>query len=125
MAAILIVDNEPLIREMLMLVLERSGFAVVSAANGIQGLRKYHLYQDDIELVICDVAIPEMNGTMLVERLSAEQPNLPIIVMSDERDTGDLGSQPNLRFLPKPFDLTTLLSTVNSLVSDGKTLSAS
>jgi len=125
MAAVLVVDDEPVIREMLMLILERNGFAVVSAANGAQGLHKYRLYKDDIELVICDVAMPEMDGPTLIERLLKERPELPIIMMSDQSDSIDLGSHPNMRFIPKPFDLSRLLSTARSLISQGKSLSTS
>jgi len=122
MPAILVVDDEPLIREMLMLVLERGGFAVISAANGPQALSKYRLYKEDIELVICDVAITGTGGLSLVKNLQADQPDLPIILLSDHRDSMDLTSVSTLRFLPKPFDLFTLLSIVRSLISEGKTL---
>jgi two-component system cell cycle sensor histidine kinase/response regulator CckA len=125
MSAILVVDDEPMIREMLMLVLERSGFSVVSAANGVQALYKYHLYRDDIELVICDIAMPEMDGPALAKRLLAERPDLPMIMMSDQCDSIDLASQPALRFLPKPLDLSMLIATVRNLVTEGKSLSTS
>jgi len=125
MAAVLVVDDEPVIREMLMLILERGGFAVVSAANGVEGLHKYRQYKDDIELVICDVTMPETDGPNLVKRLLRDQPELPIIIMSDHCDSIDLGSQQNLRFIPKPFSLSTLLSTVRSLISKRESFSTS
>jgi CheY-like chemotaxis protein len=123
MAAILVVDDEPLIREMLMLVLERGGFTVLCAGNGVQALHKYHLYRDDIELVISDVSMPEMGGESLAMRLLAERPDLPVILLSDQCDSIDMTPHPNLRLLPKPFDLATLLSTVRSLVAEGRSLS--
>ena len=117
MAAILVVDDEPVIREMLMLVLERGGFVVHGAANGVQALYKYHLYSDEIEVVISDVAMPEMDGVALALHLLAERPDLPMILMSDHCDESGFCSQPNLRFLPKPFDLSTLVFTVRNLVT--------
>src|SRR5262245_29310885 len=124
MAAILVVDDEPLIREMLTLILERGGFQVYSAANGAQALHKFHLYRGDIDLVITDVGLPGMDGRALAMRLLAEQPSLPMILMSDRYDYMDLGSHSTLRFLPKPFNLAALLSTVRSLVAEGRSFSA-
>ena len=97
---------------------------MVSAANGVEGLHKYRLYKDDIALVICDVTMPEMDGPTLVMRLLREQPEQPIIMLSDHCESIDLGSQPNLRFIPKPFSLSTLLSTVRSLISKRESFSA-
>ena len=122
MATILVVDDEPLIRDMLTLVLKREGFSVVCAANGVQALYKYRLYKDDIELVICDVVMPELGGPALAERLLVEQPDLPIILMSDECDNIDSASRRNMRFLAKPFNLATLRSTVQSLVGERSTM---
>ena len=120
MSEILVVDGEPLICQLLVEVLEGEGFGVVSAANGQQALAKYRLHAKDIELVISDVVMPEMNGPALARRLLAERPDLPIILMSDQADISDLGSQPIVRFLSKPFDLESLVSTVRDLVPEGR-----
>jgi CheY-like chemotaxis protein len=124
MPAILVVDNEPLIREMLTIVLENEGFSVVSAADGVQALLWYHLHRQEIKLVISDVMMPKMNGFELARRLMAERPDIPIILMSDQADSTNLGPQPAVRFLPKPFDLSALLSTVQSLVAEESSVSA-
>jgi len=124
MAAILVVDDEPLIREMLMLVLEREGFTVLSAANARQAFNKYHLFSHEIELVISDVSMPGTDGLAFAKRLLAERPDLPIILMSDHGDDVDIGPLPTLRFVTKPFDLAALLSTVHGLVSEGASLSS-
>ena len=120
MPEILVVDDEPLIRQLLIEVLEGEGFSVVSAANGLQALVKYQLHAKDIDLVISDVVMAEMNGPALARRLLAERPDLPIILMSDQADTCDLGSQSIVRFLSKPFDLESLVSTVRGLVAEGR-----
>lgn len=125
MPAILVVDDEPSIRKMLTLILQRGGFTVFTAANGAQALHKYQLYKDDIDLVISDCSMPVMDGKALTTRLLSERPDLPVILLSDESDAIDFGSQSTLRFLPKPFDLKTLLSTVQSMVSESTQLSTS
>ena len=120
MSEILVVDGEPLICQLLVEVLEGEGFGVVSAANGQQALAKYRLHAKDIELVISEVVMPEMNGLALARRLLAERPDLPIILMSDQADTSDRGSRSIVRFLSKPFDLESLVSTVRDLVPEGR-----
>jgi DNA-binding NtrC family response regulator len=123
MPAILVIDNEPLMREMLTLVLENEGFSVVSSADGVQALLCYHHYRREIELVISDIVMPKMNGVELAQHLLAERPDLPIILMSDQADITDLGPQHTVHFLPKPFDLSTLLSTVRSLMAEESSVS--
>src|SRR5215467_8150996 len=105
MAAILVVDDEPLIREMLARILEREGFAAICAADGVQALHKYHLHKVDIELVISDCSMPKLDGPTLAALLLKEQSDLPIILMSEGCEGIDIGSSPTFRFLPKPFDL--------------------
>lgn len=123
MAAILVVDDEPQICDMLSLILERGGFIVYCAANGLQALHKYHLYRNDIDLVIADMVMPDMGGEALASRLLAERADLPMILMSPCCDSTD-ESRPNLRYLPKPFDLSTLLSTVRNLLAQARVASA-
>jgi two-component system OmpR family response regulator len=123
MATILVVDDEPQICEMLSLILERGGFVVYSAANGVQALHKYHLYRNDIDLVIADIAMPDIDGEALASRLLAERADLPMILMSPCCDPTD-DSRPNVRYLPKPFELSTLLSTVRSLLTKARVIPA-
>ncbi len=123
MPAILVVDDEPLIREMLALVLEREGFAVYCAADGAEALHKYRLHRDEIELVISDCIMPRVDGPTLAARLAVERPELPMILMSDTFSVEDLDPNLHLQFLPKPFDISGLLSAVHSLIPESKSVS--
>lgn len=122
--AILIVDDEPLIRKMLTLLLEKSGFTVIAVANGEEAIHKVRCCRDDIQLMICDVEMPEQDAPSFIKHLSADQPHLPIILLSDEADSSGLSSLPAVRFLPKPFNVNRLLGEVHDLVREFNTVSA-
>lgn len=116
MPTILVVDDEPLIRTLLMLILEQGGYAVFSAENGAEALTIARRYGDGIDLVVSDVLMPEMDGATLASRLRVERPALPVLLMSDAYAVEDLGLRKTYPFLPKPFDLTTFLTVVRHMV---------
>ena len=80
MALILIIDDEPQIRSMLKLMLERDGYEVAEAPDGIEGIRVFR--QNPAELIITDLIMPNKDGIGLIIDLKKEFPNLKIIAMS-------------------------------------------
>ena len=77
--SILIVDDEPLIRELLSEVLEKDGYQVVSVSNGHQALRK--IRQNYFDMVITDVRMPEMDGITLLKKIKELSPATSVIVI--------------------------------------------
>ena len=80
MALILIIDDEPQIRSMLKLMLERDGYEVAEAPDGIEGIRVFR--QNPAELIITDLIMPNKDGIGLIIDLKKEFPNVKIIAMS-------------------------------------------
>ena len=80
MALILIIDDEPQIRSMLKLMLERDGHEVAEAPDGIEGIRKYR--QNPADLIITDLIMPNKDGIGVIIDLKKEFPNVKIIAMS-------------------------------------------
>ena len=85
MAKILIVDDVIQLREDLRIVLENAGHQVIESENGVQGLQALEL-NADIDLIICDVNMPEMDGITMCAKIFAKQNEsiLPIIMLTTE-----------------------------------------
>jgi two-component system cell cycle sensor histidine kinase/response regulator CckA len=115
---ILIVDDEDLIRELLADALS-DDFKVLAARNGEEALTLFEQHRDEIELVITDLIMPQMRGDELAERVRELRPTLPIIFISGyerEIETDALLAKGRAAFLPKPFDVLTLTSTLREVL---------
>lgn len=86
-ATILSIDDEPLVRESLVAFLEDSGYQVLEAENGEEGLKMIHDRKPD--LVICDLHMPVMGGLDVLEQLKKEALDIPFIVVSGAGVIGD------------------------------------
>ncbi|MEZ5583937.1 MAG: response regulator [Candidatus Competibacteraceae bacterium] len=86
-ATVLTIDDEQAIREIIAAYLEDSGFQVIQAQNGLQGLEVCRKQQPD--LVLCDLRMPEMDGLQVLTAMTREFPELPIIVVSGAGVIGD------------------------------------
>lgn len=101
---ILIVDDEKEIRELLRLYIEKEGYSVAQASNGLEALRQTDSAQ--IDLAVIDIMMPELDGYQLIKALR-ERGDIPIIVLSAKTENHekilglDLGADD---YVTKPFD---------------------
>lgn len=79
-ATLLIIDDDDVVRASLAAYLEDSGFQVLQASNGLQGLEVFEAQSPD--LVICDLRMPQVDGLELIHRINALQVETPVIVVS-------------------------------------------
>ena len=103
---ILVCEDDDVIRNLECELLERSGYAVVSAEHGKQALELVRRSMHRIDLLVADLVMPEMNGSALAEALSAMLPDLQVLFVSGYTDDAlaELGAQgAGDRLLPKPF----------------------
>lgn len=114
MAKILIIDDQEPTRALLRAILEGEGQEVTEATNGRAGLAVYRAHPAD--LVITDIAMPEMTGLDLILELTRGFLNVKVIAMSGEPESEEtlrvaklLGARQTLQ---KPFTLEQLLSAV-------------
>ncbi|WP_137886808.1 two-component system response regulator RssB [Pseudomonas sp. 2FE] len=79
-ASLLIIDDDEVVRASLAAYLEDSGFSVLQASNGLQGLQVFE--QEKPDLVICDLRMPQVDGLELIRRINALEVETPVIVVS-------------------------------------------
>lgn len=116
---ILIIDDEALTRRLLYHCLNRAGYEVVEAKNGMDALAKLEFIQPDF--IISDVLMPGLNGfdTVRTIREIPEFVHTPVIFLSSRADTDaslkglESGAQ---KYLFKPFNVSELLSSVEELL---------
>jgi len=77
---ILVVDDEPLVREVVKEYLNQDGHTVETACNGREGFEKFQ--KNSFEIVITDRAMPEVSGDMLAERIKEVSPKMPVIMLT-------------------------------------------
>lgn len=109
---ILLVDDDPTIREFVSLVLEDEGYVVMAAPNGVDGLRRV---QDQTpSVIILDMHMPIMDGWEFASAYRATQPpHAPIIVMTAAPSAREAAAEVNANgVLPKPFDIDELIALV-------------
>jgi two-component system cell cycle sensor histidine kinase/response regulator CckA len=115
MATVLLVDDEPLVRRLVAVILEEQGFTVLAADSGSEAIRLSRSHPGEIDLLVSDVVMPGMDGPTLATELLAEQPTLPVLFMSGGCEPLRLDKDKLFRFVSKPFDLATFLVTVRDL----------
>ncbi|MEJ2165350.1 MAG: response regulator [Desulfobacterales bacterium] len=122
MERILIIDDEPQIRSMLRLMLEREGYEVVEAPDGIEGIRIYR--QNPVDLIITDLIMPNKDGIGMIIDLKKEFPDVKIIAMSGgglNKPEGYLKGAKKLGAactLTKPIDREEMLRAVKNILKD-------
>ena len=113
---ILLIEDEPDLRETLKELLELVGFTVETAANGREGLHKLDTFGRPC-LIMLDLMMPVMNGWQFLETLKKDplhdRADIPVIVVSAALDMLDIQAQYGCRSLIKPVDVDTLRDMVH------------
>ncbi|MEI8293759.1 MAG: response regulator [bacterium] len=118
---ILLVDDEPTVLKVMKRSLEKSGYHIISAANGEEGLALYSRYRPDIRLVITDMSMPGMDGPELVAKLKKIKPSVKIICTSGLGSSASKNSAHELgveSVLAKPCSSQILLQTIRNALSN-------
>ena len=114
---ILVVEDEPVIRELMAILLEDEGYTVRQAVDGMQALEM--LEQHGIDVVLSDVKMPRLDGASLVQRLRSRGDAIPVVLLSAVYAEVDL---PGVRFLRKPVNCEHLLDILAAaLAANGRT----
>lgn len=112
---VLVVDDDSLVLTSTCLLLEDLGHRVISAVSGALALKAFDSEQT-IDLVITDMAMPQMNGAELARTIRSRHPNLPIILATGYAERLE-GFAANLPRLPKPFTQLNLVEIIASTMN--------
>ncbi len=105
---VLLVDDEPTVREIVAEALEVMGFTVAEASDGQAGVEAFAARRDEFIAVLLDLTMPVMGGEEAFRRIQLLSPGVPIILMSgysEQEATSTLNSPGLAGFLQKPFKL--------------------
>ena len=115
---ILVVDDKQMMRDSVAATLQRAGFVVVTAPNGATARKMVKKHEPTA--VITDLSMPGMTGLELLDELIAEQPGLPVVLMTAFGGVNDAVSAMRagaFDFIQKPFEGDTLLSVMKRAVA--------
>ena len=107
-ARVLYVEDDPISAHIMQKVLSDLFKEVLFYTNGREGLNSYKSNKEKIDLIITDIAMPQMNGLDMVSEIKKIHPDVPVVIMSAHNDTDfflkaiDLGVE---FFLVKPLDI--------------------
>jgi CheY-like chemotaxis protein len=111
-ATFLVVDDEPQVRRLARRALEREGYRVIEATDGLEALG---LFTQDarIDLLVTDVRMPHTDGIVLAAALRRRFPAIPVLFMSGYPRGSEPAPEP---FLAKPFEMRALCDRVRELL---------
>lgn len=112
---ILIVEDEANIRELLRLYLEREGYTVLEAENGVEGIKKWK--SDKPDMLLLDVMMPVMDGWAVCREIRAES-DVPIIMLTAKGETADRVSGLEMGaddYIIKPLEMPEVIARVRAV----------
>jgi len=117
---VLVVEDEPLVRELTCRILRESGYTVLEAADGIEAYNRAVEHRGEIELVLTDVVMPRMGGVRLVSKLQTARPGIKALFVSGYADRAVMyRGLPDSRVavLQKPYAAERLLRMVKAAIA--------
>ena len=111
---ILLVEDEPPVRQLFATALARAGYRVLEARNGQEAVGIFEQHEHEIQLLLTDMRMPYMGGAELARHLRAKNPSLKLLSISGYpgADHDNVGSD----FLAKPFSRDDLLAKVREVL---------
>ncbi len=119
---ILVLEDDPSIRQVIRRFLEMSAYTVLEAGSPRQALELAGSYERRIDLLLTDVVLPEMSGRELADHLVRQRPGLLVLYMSGYTDDAIVHQgrlEPDTAFLQKPFAPDALLRRIREVLGPG------
>jgi CheY-like chemotaxis protein len=119
----LVVDDEELMRYLVVSYLSKLGHSCLTAVDGVDALDKIN--KNKIDAVITDIKLPNMDGITLTQEISRQYPGLPVMIMTafdEEYSEGTVISAGARESLRKPFTLDEFAVRLNKMINDSETI---
>jgi DNA-binding NtrC family response regulator len=113
---ILVVEDHPVVLEVVREILERAGFCVLTAGNGAQAIETERNAEETIHLLLSDVMMPDMSGPVVAQLLKRRRRDMRVILMSGYADGRMLLLNHGWHFIEKPFLPAALVKMVNEVL---------
>jgi PAS domain S-box-containing protein len=116
---VLVVEDEPVVRGVIVEMLQDHGYRTLQAVDGPSGLRLLRL-NERIDLLVTDVGLPGMNGRQLADQARETRPGLKILFITGYAENAAIAKgflQPGMEMITKPFDLDNLSQRIREMVS--------
>jgi two-component system cell cycle sensor histidine kinase/response regulator CckA len=113
---ILLTEDEAGVRGYVRHILERHGYSVAEASNGLEAMDVVRRYPGPVHLLLTDVAMPEVGGVELADQFAAIYPGVPVLYMSGYNDRLWMQREKPVDFIQKPFSSAALLARVRELL---------
>ncbi len=120
---VLLVDDEPVVRAVGTRILERLGFEVLTAADGVEALEAFEQVRDRVVLIILDMTMPNLGGAATYRQLRARDPGVRVVLTSgynEQEATSHFNGKGLAAFVQKPFQLESMRSTLERVLSVGE-----
>jgi two-component system cell cycle sensor histidine kinase/response regulator CckA len=116
--SVLVVDDETAVRRFAVRVLQREGYEVLEAADGLEALEMLRAGKVTVDLIVSDIVMPRMNGVELMQAVAESDPEIPVVLMSAYATAAlsELGIATPCSIVPKPFPAERLLAEVHRCV---------
>ena len=120
---ILVVDDEEMVRDLIVALLSRSGHSSITAVDGVDALDR--MKGNRIDAVITDIKMPNMNGVALTIEILKRSPGLPILVMTafgEEYSAGAAIAAGAREYIKKPFSSDEFFAQLQKMIKDSETI---
>jgi len=118
MSRILVIDDDPVIRQMGKAYFTAKGHEVVTAVDGKDGINKYN--SEEFDIVITDLMMPNVHGFEVIDYIKKKGRGTPVILLTADRKEPTLDKYPRQAweddFITKPFDIPNLEKKVNEIL---------
>jgi PAS domain S-box-containing protein len=119
---ILLAEDDPSVRRLVVTELTRRGFTVIEAEDGRAALDILHREKDRVDVLVTDVVMPRLNGADLAKEAERIRPGLKILFISGHPERAGSGLNPTgiTNLLMKPFTADTLAARIKGIMTEGK-----